>query len=161
MNAAWETDLADYLQQLSCVQDELFELLSAKRRCLALGDAAGLDALHPRESEIVTKLDDCQQRRLDLLAAAESAGQSATTLRRLTGVLSLQRRHELRDGLTQAARRMRLLQHQSLANWVAVQRSLLHVAQLVEIVATGGRARPTYGKGEPASPGGSFVDQAV
>lgn len=161
MSPGWETELADFLQQLSSVQDELFELLSHKRACLARGDAAGLEQLQPRESELVGKLEECQQQRLDLLDRAKQQGQPVADLRSLSRFASGAQRRELPERVTQAARRMRLLQHQSLANWVAAQRSLLHVAQLVEIIATGGKSRPTYGKGEPALPGGSFVDQAV
>ena len=31
--------------------------------------------------------------------------------------------------------------------WVAVQRTVLHLSQMLEIIATGGRTQPTYGKG--------------
>ena len=55
--------------------------------------------------------------------------------------------------------RMDLLQHHSLANWVLAQRSLLHISQLLEIIATGGRLRPTYGKSEPVLARGALVDQ--
>jgi hypothetical protein len=54
---------------------------------------------------------------------------------------------------------MRLLQHQSLANWVLAQRSLLHVSQLIEIIATGGRMQPTYGDKESVHARGSLVNQ--
>lgn len=161
MSPAWETELADFLQLLSGVQDELFELLNQKRACLARGDVAGLEQLQPREAELADKLEACQRQRLEVLDEAGRQGQSAPDLRTLGRFVSGARRHDFSDRITQASRRMRLLQHQSLANWVAAQRSLLHVAQLVEIIATGGRTRPTYGKGEPALPGGSFVDQAV
>jgi hypothetical protein len=43
------------------------------------------------------------------------------------------------------AARMRVLQHHSLVNWVLAQRALLHVSQLLEIIATGGRTQPNYG----------------
>jgi hypothetical protein len=64
-------------------------------------------------------------------------------------------------GVDEARRRARLLQHQSLTNWVLVQRTLLHLSHVVEIIATGGRMQPTYGKGAPVSAGGILVDQAV
>jgi hypothetical protein len=54
---------------------------------------------------------------------------------------------------------MRLLQHHSLTNWVLAQRSLLHITQLLEIVATGGRLQPTYGKGASSHARGALVDQ--
>ena len=54
---------------------------------------------------------------------------------------------------------MRLLQNQSITNWVLAQRSLLHVSQLLEIIATGGRLQPTYGEGETVHSVGSLVNQ--
>jgi hypothetical protein len=56
---------------------------------------------------------------------------------------------------------MRLLHHQSLANWVLAQRTLLHIAQMLEIVATGGRLQPTYDPANVSSPGGALVDHAA
>jgi hypothetical protein len=53
------------------------------------------------------------------------------------------------------------LQHQSLTNWVLVQRTLLHLSQLIEIIATGGRLKPTYGKGSDHQAGGALVDRAA
>ncbi len=44
---------------------------------------------------------------------------------------------------------------------VAAQRTVLHLSQLLEIIATGGRAQPTYGKGRSADCGGALLDQAV
>jgi hypothetical protein len=54
-----------------------------------------------------------------------------------------------------------LLQHESLTNWVLVQRSLLHLSQLIEIVATGGRTQPTYGNGSRRLSCGALVDRAA
>jgi hypothetical protein len=54
---------------------------------------------------------------------------------------------------------MRLLQHQSLANWVLAQRVMLHLSQLLEIFATGGRLQPTYGRGEMPTSSGALVDR--
>ncbi len=60
-----------------------------------------------------------------------------------------------------ASEQSRLLQHQSLANWVFVQRTLLYLARLLEIIATGGRSEPTYGRAESTRSGGALVDQAA
>jgi hypothetical protein len=54
-----------------------------------------------------------------------------------------------------------MLQHQSLANWVLVQRTLLHLSQLIEIVATGGEKPPTYQRSGPVAASGALVDRAV
>jgi hypothetical protein len=53
------------------------------------------------------------------------------------------------------------VQHHSLTNWVLVQRTLIHLSQMLEIIATGGRMKPTYGEGGRTDAGGSLVDQAA
>ena len=58
----------------------------------------------------------------------------------------------MQASIREAANRSQFLQHQSLTNWVVVQRSLLHLSQLIEIIATGGRPKPTYGKGSGSNP---------
>jgi hypothetical protein len=63
--------------------------------------------------------------------------------------------------MREAADRSRLLQHQSLTNWVLVQRTLLHLSQMIEIIATGGRPKPTYEKGPGSNSGGALVDRAA
>jgi hypothetical protein len=68
-------------------------------------------------------------------------------------------RDKLGKQIKESASRMRLLQHESLANWVLAQRTLLHISQMLEIIATGGRLLPTYGPGEPTLTGGALVDQ--
>jgi hypothetical protein len=42
-----------------------------------------------------------------------------------------------------------------------VQRTVLHLSQMLEIIATGGRTQPTYGNSPRAHRGGSLIDQAV
>jgi hypothetical protein len=54
---------------------------------------------------------------------------------------------------------MRLLQHQSLTNWVVAQRTVLHLSQMIEIIATGGKLKPTYGKSDAALARGALVDR--
>jgi hypothetical protein len=67
----------------------------------------------------------------------------------------------MQASIREATNRTRLLQHQSLTNWVLVQRSLLHLSQLIEIIATGGRLKPTYGNGSDRQSSGALVDRAA
>jgi hypothetical protein len=70
-------------------------------------------------------------------------------------------RKNVQASIREAANRTQLLRHQSLTNWVVVQRSLLHLSQLIEIIATGGRPKPTYDKGPGSHSGGALVDRAA
>jgi len=157
----WDAEMVDLLTQLSATQDELLTLLSDKRRCLMAADAPGMQALEPREDALLVRLQACLDQRDRLLERATDEGHSAPDLKSLAAVLPFKERQEVQPRLDAAAHRARLLRHHSLTNWVLVQRTLLHLSQLLEIIATGGRQRPTYGKGEPVNASGSLVDQAA
>jgi flagellar biosynthesis/type III secretory pathway chaperone len=156
-----ESALADLLAELSAIQTELLTLLADKRHRLLTSDIAAMDALREREQELIARLQACQDRRLALLAQAASEGLPANDLRTLASALPLSQRQKLVHPMREAAARMRILQHHSLTNWVLVQRTLIHLSQVLEIIATGGRLKPTYGKDDSAPSGGFLVDQAA
>lgn len=158
---SWDHELSSLLSELSSAQDELLELLTAKHGLLASGDLTGLQALQPREELLLARLQACQERRSALLAMAAAQGLAAPDLRTLSTVLAPEERIRLAPQFAQLAQRVQLLRHQSLANWVLVQRTLLHLSQLLEILATGGRQCPTYSKTGPQTPSGSLMDQAA
>jgi flagellar FlgN protein len=161
MDTTWETDLAALLSELSDAQDELFDVLESKRRFLVTADATGMQSLEPRERQIIERLEACQDHRGRLLDRAAREGLPTDSICSLTAALPSLERQQLAQQASEAANRWRLLQHQSLTNWVIVQRTLLYLSQLFEIIATGGRVRPTYGKSECAHSGGSLVDRAA
>ncbi|HEV7223231.1 MAG TPA: flagellar protein FlgN [Pirellulales bacterium] len=160
-NHSWETDIAALLNELSATQDALFDLLARKRRLLVASDVQGIQDLEPEERELIVRLETCQARRGELLAKAVEQHLPGDSIRSLAKSLSPAARGQLERQVSEAAHRSRLLSHQSLTNWVLIQRTLIHLSQLLEIIATGGRARPTYGKGGYAAASGSLVDQAA
>ncbi|TWT73535.1 FlgN protein [Posidoniimonas polymericola] len=157
----WGDRIAGLLSELMQTQRELLSLLSKKRELVAARDSDGLNQLHADEAKLVARLQGCCQQRQRLLDEAEGVGMPSRSLETLAGALPSESRQRLRPDIRDARRQSRLLQHQSLANWVLVQRSLLHLSQMTEIIATGGRMRPTYGKESPTAKGGTLVDQAV
>ena len=161
MGADWETELAELLTELSAAQDELLDLLQAKRDLLVKADSAGLEAISDREAKLVARLEACHDHRAQMLDQAAARGAPADNLRALATRLPEPSRGQLRHHVEQSRARARLLHHQSLTNWVLVQRTLIHLSQMLEIIATGGRGEPTYRKGEDAPAHGALVDQAV
>jgi flagellar biosynthesis/type III secretory pathway chaperone len=159
--SSWEESLSGLLTELSAVQDELLSILADKRRLLVRADAAGLDALRTREEQVVARLEECHGQRGSLLHKAQRDGLPSDSLRSLSRKLPDGGESRLQPRFQQASQRGQLLRHQSLTNWVLAQRSLIHLAQLLEIIATGGRTCPTYEKGAEASSSGSLVDQAI
>ena len=157
----WESQVAQVLDELSGVQSRLLELLDRKRQLIAAGDVNQLEELGPLEEKLLAELQAVSEKRSDLLEAAAGAGMPHDSIVGLTSALASEPRRRLQPSLSEAQSRTRLLRHQSVANWVLVQRSLLHLSQMLEIIATGGRGAPTYEKGGRRSSGGSLIDQAV
>lgn len=155
----FEAEITGLLDQLTSVQTELLDVLAQKRTALATADMAALTELQPREESLSSRLQECQNRRTSLLAEAKKEGKPCDNVARLANSTSHGKTNRLGNQVKEASARMRLLQHQSLANWVLAQRSLLHVSQLLEIIATGGQMRPTYGDKESIHSRGSLVNQ--
>jgi hypothetical protein len=158
-DATLERHIAELLGDLSAAQHDLLGVLGEKRRLLVAGDLPGLAALGTAEKDLLARLERCVTRRQQLLDRAAADGSPADSIRSLASRASGKSVPLARD-LDAVERNTRLLRHQSLTNWVLAQRSLIHLAQLLEIIATGGRVVPTYGKGTPSA-SGSLVDQAV
>src|SRR3954449_8881847 len=161
MNDVWESEIGGLLTELSEVQTALLATLGEKRKLLISRDQPALAAMSGREQELVNRLEACHERRQELLARAQSEGLPADSISSLSEVLPEGTRGRMHASIQETANRTKLLQHQSLANWVLVQRSLLHLSQLIEIIATGGRSKPTYGKGSDGAASGALVDRAA
>ena len=159
--AVWEGELAGFLTELSTVQDELLDVLKRKLGFLAAADLGGLERMNAAEQSLADRLQACYRRRLQMLDRAGREGLPSDSLRSLAEAIPSNSKDALQRRMREAAGRSQLLQHHSLTNWVVVQRTLLHLSQLLEIIATGGRMRPTYGNEEAASSGGSLLDHAA
>lgn len=160
MKVDWETEIVSLLNDLSTVQSEMLAFLGQKQRLLAAVDLPGMAALDEREPEMIERLTAINRRRGELLAQAAEAGRPAESLRELSGSLEGSESRHLKQQFRESAERARLLQHQSLTNWVIVQRTMLHLSQILEIIASGGRSQPTYGM-DAATSSGALVDQAA
>ncbi len=150
MQTVLESELAGFLRHLSDVQTRTLDVLGRKAQLLVAGDATGLAAVSQEEEQLLESLQQCLDRREELLQRAGREGLPSRNVQVLSGALAGENRGELMDQVHQARIRARLLQHQSLVNWVLVQKTLIHLSQLLEIIATGGRLQPTYGRDEGA-----------
>mgnify|MGYP002625694045 CR=1 FL=1 len=157
----WETAIAQLLDELSLVQDELLKALTSKRDVLVAGDVKRLEEVQQHEQELGERLQACHDRRAELLAQATSQGLPGESIAELASALPATDRQQLGQTVQRVSARTRLLRHHSLANWVLAQRSLLHLSQLLEILATGGKTKPTYSKEESPHARGNLVDHAA
>jgi len=161
MNGNYESEIGALLAELADVQRDLLGVLTEKRALLAAGDVDALSSIGSREEGLAARLQACHERRQLLLAQADADGLPADSIQSLSDRLPDSSRKTVQASIREAANRSQLLRHQSLTNWVVVQRSLLHLSQMIEIIATGGRPKPTYDKGPGSGAGGALVDQAA
>lgn len=161
METVSESDIANFLAHLSSVQEKTLDVLVRKGNLLAAADTAGLAALGDEEQQLVARLQDCLRRREDLLERAGQDGLPSQSVRSLADAVGGRPPSRLNDQVRQAAHRGRLLQHHSLVNWVLVQKTLIHLSQLLEIIATGGKMQPTYHKEGAVLGSGALVDRAA
>jgi hypothetical protein len=161
MNDTYESEIGALLADLAEVQSELLGVLNEKRQLLMKNNVDALLAIAPREQALAARLQSCHERREQLLAEADAAGMPADSIQSLSEHFSADSKQRVQASIREAANRSQLLRHQCLTNWVVVQRTLLHLSQLIEIVATGGRPKPTYDKGPGSHSGGALVDRAA
>jgi hypothetical protein len=159
MQSSIEAEAADLLTDLLAGQDEMLEILNRKTTMLGEVDQEGLANIAGDEERLLGTLQECLKRREELLARAGSEGLPSSSIQALAKALPPVQREPLSKQIAAAGAQSRLLQHQSLINWVLIQRTLIHLSQLLEIIATGGRIQPTYGKAELACAHGAMVDQ--
>ena len=161
MAVEWEAEVAALLNELSDVQGELLQVLERKRALLVSGDPSGIESMQADEQNLLDRLQACHERRTALLSQAAADGRPSDSIGSLTASLPRVPRATLGRQVQEAQSRARILQHNSLTNWVLAQRALIHLSQMLEIIATGGRLQPTYGSGPSSSNSGSLVDQAA
>lgn len=153
-----EDQIGELLGELSHLQEELLEVLTQKRDLIATNQMQAAADLQPQMEQLCERLQTCHTKRSDLLASSQEQGNPAESLGELVSSLPLEERGGLAKQVKEAGSRGRLLQHHSLANWVLAQRSILHLSQMLEIIATGGQLQPTYGSTQNHGPSGALVD---
>jgi hypothetical protein len=161
MHTDWETEVARLLTELSAAQDELFAHLAKKRTLLIASDHQGLTAMLPQEEQLIERMKACASKREQLLLRAKTEGMPSRNITSLGKALPNAEKGDLNQRIAEVNTRTRLLKNQGISNWIVIQRTLIHLSQMLEIIATGGRLQPTYGEGEPVNSTGSLVDRAA
>jgi len=154
-----EGEVASLLNDLLAGQGELMAVLNRKRNLLAAMDHEGLATIADEEQRLLGVLQDCLARRQALLARAASDGLPSGSIQSLAQALPPTNRTPLARQVAAANSRTRLLHTQNMTNWIIIQRTLIHLSRLLEIIATGGRPRPTYGTSGLSSGHGSLLNQ--
>lgn len=146
-----ESMIADLLEDISNAQQEMLDHLNQKFSALKQRDVKALEAIQTDEEQLLRRLENCQTRRDELIKFANQNELSGNDLTEIAQSLPAEQSSEIKQKIGETHRQTKLLKHQGLTNWILAQRSLVHVTQILEIIATGGRMRPTYEKRELAT----------
>ncbi len=158
-----ERDILQFLEEISAVQEQAIAVLTKKQRLLVKPDREGLSQIATEEKDILAYLDRCVKRREEILAAAKKIGKASDSIQTLSRQI-FPGNPDVRRKVDEAVFRSRLIRNLNLTNWVMTQKSIIHLTQMLEIVATRGQGKPTY-KRVPAQEtgvsGGGFVDRTA
>ena len=157
----WESEIANFLLELSVVQEDTLSMLVRKGEMLSKGDAPGLERMAKEERDAMTRLQSCLDRREKLLQIARAEGLPDDSIESLSIRIDKEIPEKpLTDKCRDTKHKAKLLQHQSLTNWVLTQRTLIHLSQMLEIIATKGRPTATYNnkRVRNKASGGALVD---
>ncbi|PQO33764.1 flagellar export chaperone FlgN [Blastopirellula marina] len=156
-----ENETATFLQELSDVQADLLSVLHRKREQMVANDIAGMQETMNGEQALLDRLEQLRDSRQILLNNAKGKGLPADSLQSLAKALDSETTQA--EGLTQKAHSardaMRHIQNETLTNFVLAQQTVLHLSQLLQIIATGGKIKPTYEAENASNQGGTLVDQ--
>ncbi len=161
MTSPWETELATFLTELSGVQQATLSLLQRKGELLARSDLPGLSGIAEEEQAAINRLQNCLDKRDRLLQSAKDEGLPNDSIESLALRIDLETSGRPLEGkCRESMHQARILQHQSLTNWVMTQRTLIHLSRMIEILATKGRPQSTYDRQKAKVPahGGTLVD---
>jgi flagellar biosynthesis/type III secretory pathway chaperone len=159
MDTRLETEISQLLDELAATQEALLPVLEEKQRLLSGPDLTGLPAIEAREQELLDRLRACERRRAVILNRAGENGLPDRDLQSLAAALPSKACKGLQKRITHAAHQTRLLQHRSWVNWLVARRTLVHLADLRELIEGRGVPRPTYAPDESASRNGALLDR--
>jgi hypothetical protein len=146
-------DVVRFLNALEETQEALLAVFTAKRTAIDNLQPEVMERLSLQEGELARRLQTLAGQRAELLNRARRAGMPAATLLELTGAIGKTERDArirsvlaaVEEKIRWAQRRTTELQRESWVQWIVSHRSYNHYTELLELIAHGGQAAPTYG----------------
>ncbi|MDR1492431.1 MAG: flagellar protein FlgN [Planctomycetaceae bacterium] len=154
--------LSDFLENLLTSQKETTALLERKRSLFAVNDIAAIEAMIPQERQAAETLQQRLAEREKLLQDAAAEGLPSESLETLAHAVVSESDDEFWRMFRTAQYQSQLLRQRNITNWVVAQRGLLHVSQMLDVIASRGQPRPTYARSHGKSTGtvgGSLMDR--
>jgi len=160
LEAGWLDEVERFVEVLETTQQELLATLRLKRRALASADVDDLARLNTAAAEAAQRLKSLTDWRGRLLDQAGAAGITATTLSQVLAMQATLRPEALRGRLEAVQNRFGEARREAWVQWVVAQRAGGCYADILDLIARGGKRSPVYGD-MPNQAGGVMIDAAV
>ena len=153
------SELDAYLTDLEKVQADLAQLLDEKGHALQTIDQEALGRLSPREGQLTQKLEGLLAVRRQMLKRAGPEAVRQDSLAALVAGRAGAGPADCLERMDRARESARQLRRQSWVQWIVAHRSCRFYTEMLDLIAYGGQAVPTYGEGSTATPsGGALLD---
>ncbi|MDZ4689367.1 MAG: flagellar export chaperone FlgN [Planctomycetaceae bacterium] len=157
LDSPWLDDVERFVEVLEATQQELLATLRLKRRALASADVDDLQRLNAAATEVAQRLKSLTEWRARLLV---QAGQPGATLSDVLAQRAHLRPETLRGRLEAVQLRFGEARREAWVQWIVVQRAGGCYADILDLIARGGKRSPVYGD-MPGGSGGAMIDTAV
>jgi hypothetical protein len=156
----WLDDVERFVEVLEATQQELLATLRLKRRALASADVDDLQRLNAAALEVAQRLQALTTWRARLLDEAGQQNQPQATLSDVLAQRATLRPETLRGRLEAVQLRFGEARREAWIQWIVAQRAGGCYADLLDLIARGGKRSPVYGD-TPGGAGGVMIDAAV
>lgn len=160
LDADWLDEVERFVDVLETTQQELLGTLRLKRRALASADVDDLARLTSAASEVAQRLKSLTTWRSKLLDEARHSGIESATLSDALSNDAALRPETLRGRLEAVQVRFGEARREAWVQWIVARRAGSCYADILDIIARGGRRSPVYGD-MPGGGGGVMIDAAV
>ncbi len=162
MSSSLLTQIKHFLTRLDPTQNALLDLFRQKRAAIAEARADDLVRLADTEAELIRQMQAHLAMRREILNQADHAGFRAGNLKDLVGAIGGDERHSLIESIDAARHKALSIRNESWVQWIASQRALLYLGELLELIAHCGQKAPTYSiDGHGPSTGGAILDASI
>jgi len=156
-----KTDLLDFLKRLVEAQDQMLAVLREKQAILVHPAKEAIALISVAEEKALEKMQRILEQREELLTAARLQNIPGNSIEQLCGHL-FPRNIDVHKLLNESRHRTQQIGLLAYTNWTMSRKSLIHIAQILELLETRGQGKTTYHpQANTDTSRGSFVDRVA
>jgi hypothetical protein len=138
-----KNDILDFLKRLVETQNKMLAVLQKKQKVLVQPEKNLLSAVTAEEKEAAEEMQQILQRREELLTSARLQNIAGNSIERLCEHF-FSRNFEVQRLLDETKHRTQQIRFLAYTNWTMTRKSMVHIAQILEMLETRGEGKATY-----------------